>query len=385
MKNIVVLGCTGSIGHQALEVISAYPEKFNIVGIAARRDSRRLAEFIKKFRPSVAALADPKRMTDLKDRLGPTTCALASGPEAIESMAALPEADLVINAMVGAVGLRSTVAALKADKTVALANKESLVAGGELVSSLVKREHQLLPVDSEHSAIFQCIQGEDVESIERLIVTGSGGPFRGRSHSELKMVTTKDALRHPTWSMGAKITIDSATLMNKGLEVIEAHYLFGIKYDQLEVLIHPQSIVHSLVEFKDGSVKAQMGYPDMKLPIQYALTYPERWHLGGDRLDLSDLASLTFEEPDMGTFSCLKLALDAANHGRTYPIILNAANEVAVAAFLDERITFNDIPDVIESALHAHEAAIPDSLEVIQHADKEGRHLAESWIGRHTA
>lgn len=382
MKRIAILGSTGSIGRQAIEVAVSNPEEFQITALAARRDVRKLAEQVKAVSPSLIGLTDASRVQRLLDKLDDPSAEVISGASAVEILASHDDVDLVLNSMVGAAGLRSSVAALSTGKTLALANKESLVAGGDLVTSLVTREHQLLPVDSEHSAIFQCLQGEDPASISRLIVTGSGGPFRGLGGADLSAITPAQALNHPTWTMGPKITIDSATLMNKGLEVIEAHYLFGIPYEKIEVLIHPQSIVHSLVEFNDGSVKAQMGYPDMKLPIQYAMTYPERRNLESKRLNLADVGRLDFFEPDLETFACLRYALEAAAHGKTYTVALNAANEVAVAAFLEGRISFVAIAEVISQVLEGHIPVDAVDIDAIMNADRRARSDAEKWVER---
>jgi 1-deoxy-D-xylulose-5-phosphate reductoisomerase len=339
MKKIVVLGSTGSIGRQTLEIIRCYPERFKLLGLGAGRNWRLLAEQIKEFRPSAAALAEERELLELKDSLDPSQCPdLAWGRKGMEDLAGLPEADLVVVAITGAAGIYPTLAAINAGKDVALANKETLVAAGQLVMSLARQKNILiLPVDSEHSAVWQCLNGRKPDLIEKIILTASGGPFRQLTKEQLESVTVDMALHHPNWVMGSKITIDSATLMNKGLEVIEAKWLFGVNYSHIEVIVHPQSIIHSAVEFRDGSVIAQMGVPDMRLPIQYALTYPNRLSGPVPRLKWADLKGLTFEEPDLVKLPALGLAYEAGKAGGTMPAVLNAANEVAVELFLRGR------------------------------------------------
>ena len=383
MRRLAILGSTGSIGRQAAEVALAHPETLEVVALAARRSVDELVAQARALRPRIAAIADPEiaqRSAGALSELKGLGVEVLLGEQALVQLAGHEEVDLVLNALVGGAGLGVTVAALEAGKTLALANKESLVMGGEVVRRLVGRPAQLLPVDSEHSAIYQCLQGERAAAVRRLILTGSGGPFRGRSISELARVTPEEALSHPTWTMGRKITVDSATLMNKGLEVIEAHFLFDLPYEQLEVVIHPESIIHSLVEFHDFSMKAQLGYPDMRLPIQYALTYPERLPAAGRPLDLAKVKELHFMEPDMETFRCLRYALDAGRQGRTFPAVLSAANEVAVEAFLDERIDFIAIPQVVEETLAAHTPASVMDLEAVRESDRWAREYASRLI-----
>lgn len=376
---VVILGSTGSIGRQALEVAAAHQDHVRIVGLAAGSSAELLIEQATAFGVDTIALADPTaaaRAGDLAPHL-----AIAAGPDAVASLAEHPEADIVLNALVGAAGLRATVRALLAGKTLALANKESLVVGGPLVTVLAD-PGRLVPVDSEHSAIFQCLQGEHEADIARIWLTASGGPFRSRTRVELERVTAAEALAHPTWSMGPKITIDSATLMNKGLEVIEAHHLFGLPYSEIRVVIHPQSCVHSMVEFADGSVKAHLGATDMRIPIQYALSYPRRWPAPVEPLDLATLGRLEFEPPDTETFRCLSLAVEAGRIGGTMPAAMNAANEVAVSAFLDGRCGFLDIEATVEHVMSVHTPEPLASIDHVEHVDLEARRIAEAFIAR---
>ncbi|MDD3653066.1 MAG: 1-deoxy-D-xylulose-5-phosphate reductoisomerase [Desulfotomaculaceae bacterium] len=375
MKKVVVLGSTGSIGKQTLEVINGLPEEFKIVGLAAGGNWQLLAEQIRKFRPGVAVLAGEQELHLLCDELDSVeTPDLAWGKSGLEDLARLPQADIVVVAVSGATGIYPTIAAVRAGKDVALANKETLVAAGHLVMDLVnQKKTALLPVDSEHSAIWQCLTGHDKSAVQKIILTASGGPFRNLRIEEIEKVTVDMALCHPNWQMGNKITIDSATLMNKGLEVIEARWLFGVSYDQIDVVVHPQSIIHSAVEFLDGSVIAQMGLPDMRLPIQYALTYPER--LPGNRpgLKLTGLQSLTFEEPDLNKFPSLRLAIDAGKAGGTMPAVLNAANEIAVSLFLTRKISFRAIPALVSEVMEKHQVISRPGLEEIMKADRWAR------------
>lgn len=378
MKKIVVLGSTGSIGRQTLEIIRCYPERFKLLGLGAGRNWRLLAEQIKEFRPSAAALAEERELLKLKNSLDPSQCPdLAWGQKGMEALAALPEADLVVVAITGAAGIYPTLAAINAGKDVALANKETLVAAGQLVMGLARQKNALiLPVDSEHSAVWQCLNGHDPDLIEKIILTASGGPFLHLEKEELETVTVDMALHHPNWVMGNKITIDSATLMNKGLEVIEAKWLFGVNYSHIEVIIHPQSIVHSAVEFRDGSVLAQMGVPDMRLPIQYALTYPNRLSGPVPRLKWTDLKGLTFEEPDLVKFPALGLAFEAGKAGGTMPAVLNAANEVAVDLFLKGKISFTGIPVLVAGVMEKHKIINNPGLAEIMEADRWARETA---------
>ena len=370
VKRVAVLGSTGSIGRQTLDVIRAAPQRFRIVGLAAGKNQELLAEQIKEFKPEYIGGSsennDIGKLTSLVDiniKLLP-----------LDEIATSPQIDTVVVATSGRAGLRPTLAALRAGKDVALANKESLVSAGEILNDEARKNGaRILPVDSEHSAIWQCLNGENQEAA-RIILTASGGPFRQYSAEQLAEVTVAQALRHPSWQMGQKVTIDSATLMNKGLEVIEAHWLFSMPYDRIDVLVHPQSIVHSMVEFVDGSVKAQLSYPDMRLPIQYALSYPERLpnpHL--PRIDWSQVRNFDFEPPDYDRFPCLKLAIEAGKQGGTYPAVLCAADEVAVELFLAGRIRFTDIAGAIEQTLERHKVIAQPTLEEIEAADIWGR------------
>ena len=378
---IIILGSTGSIGTQALDVVRRMPDRFRVVGLAAGSNVELLAKQIEEFRPKTASLASDQGARRLKERNFPDL-EILTGPNAMEEMVKREDVDLVLNAVVGAAGILPTLAAIRAGKDVALANKETLVAAGSVVMDAV-REHnvRLLPVDSEHSAIFQCLQGVGDRDLHKVILTASGGPFRENTKDELERVTVEEALAHPTWNMGGKITIDSATLMNKGLEVIEAHWLFQVPPDRIEVVIHPQSIVHSLVELSDGSVIAQLGVADMRLPIQYALTFPERLSSPVERLSLTEVGRLDFEAPDAERFPCLPLAYEALAAGGTFPTVLNAANEVAVQAFMQGRIGFTDIPRLIEAALEQHQGVMKPDLEDILEADAEGREYLFRMLG----
>jgi 1-deoxy-D-xylulose-5-phosphate reductoisomerase len=365
MKHVTILGATGSIGMRTLELVSSFPEEFAVAGLAARGSNVEVvADLCRKHAPRAVALLDDDAVDRLAGILTAPKPELLRGPEGLATLARDVDADIVVSALVGAVGLVPTMAAIEAGRTLALANKETLVmAGGLMTAAARARGVALLPVDSEHSAVFQCLQGHNRRDIHRILLTASGGPFRERPRDTFASIAVEDALRHPTWKMGAKITIDSATLMNKGLEIIEARWLFDLAADRIGVVVHPQSIVHSMVEYVDGSVIAQLGVPDMGGPILYALTYPERRPLPGPRLDLARVGRLTFEEPDTERFPCLALARAAlAQEGRA-PVVLNAANEIAVAAFLDRRIGFGDIPRLIERALAADAGASPRTIE----------------------
>jgi len=356
MKAISILGSTGSIGRQALEVISNFPEKFRVTGLAAGSNIELLAEQIKKFRPEIVSVGEEKSIKKLKEFLGEYIPEVYFGSEGLIKVAAYKETELVLLAVVGYIGLVPAIKAIEEGKDIALANKETLVTGGELIEDLLKKNNvKILPVDSEHSAIFQCLAGNAKSDISRIILTASGGPFRHMAPEDFSSITPEDALSHPTWNMGKKVTVDSATLMNKGFEVIEARWLFNVPVDNIQVLIHPQSIVHSLVEFKDRSVMAQLSPPDMRLPIQYALTYPERWDgTGLKSLDLIQAGRLEFYPPDTDKFPCLSLACKAIKEGGTRPAVLNAANEVAVSAFLEKKLLFNEIPVLISQVLKEH-------------------------------
>lgn len=351
-KKIAILGSTGSIGRQALDVIKANPDRFEVVALTANNSLELLIEQACEFQPDMVAIANEKHYFQLKTVLADQPIKVFAGNEAIAQIAELNSVDIVLTAMVGYAGLKPTIHAVKAGKTVALANKETLVVAGEIIKELAhKHNSAILPVDSEHSAIFQCLTGEGDNPIDKIILTASGGPFRNKTMDELSHVTSKQALKHPNWEMGAKITIDSATMMNKGFEVIEAKWLFGLKPKQIEVLVHPQSIIHSMVEFADGSIKAQLGMPDMKLPILYAFTYPDRLKTDFPRVDFLKHSKLTFEKPDTTRFRNLALAYQAMETGGNMPCILNAANEVVVAAFLKNKIGFLQMSNVIEKAM----------------------------------
>jgi 1-deoxy-D-xylulose-5-phosphate reductoisomerase len=385
MRSLVILGSTGSIGTQALEVVRRNPDRFQVVGLAAGASRELLAGQIREFMPPTVAVGDEQAAAELKEALqGLRDVEVIAGTEAAERLARDSDADMVLNAMVGAVGLGPTLATLQSGKMLALANKESLVVGGELVMDLVKGDpDRLVPVDSEHAALAQCLRGERREDLRQVVITASGGPFRGWSRDELARASVKEALAHPTWNMGPKITIDSATLMNKGLEVIEAHYLFDLDYDRIDVVVHPESVVHGLAEFRDGSLMAQLSTPDMRLPIQLALSYPDRLGTGVRPLDLAELGSLTFGPLDRGAFPALDLAYRAGRAGGTYPAVLNAANEVAVHAFLEGRIPLTVIAEVVEVALDAHQAAPIVSAVSLERADLWARrHVADLLAGR---
>jgi 1-deoxy-D-xylulose-5-phosphate reductoisomerase len=376
---IAILGSTGSIGRQALDVVARSGGRVQVVALAADSNHDVLVEQARAFKPQAVALATPEAAFQARRAL--STAEVGSGPDAVAELARHPEVDLVLNALVGAAGLRATMNALDSSTRLALANKESLVVGGELVTSHA-RPGDILPVDSEHSAIFQCLLGEPAEDVSRIWLTASGGPFRGKSRDELAHVDAAQALAHPTWTMGPKITIDSATLMNKGLEAIEAHHLFDIPYDCIRIVVHPQSCVHSMVEYADGSVKAHLGATDMRIPIQYALSYPRRWAAPVEPIDFTQLGSLDFEPPDMETFRCLALALAAGEEGGTMPAAMNAANEVAVAAFLAGQCRLTDIDGIVESVLDDHEREPLTSIDQVEAVDAWARTLAAAMIAR---
>ena len=382
MKRLAILGSTGSIGQNALAVVAEHPEEFQVVGLAAGKNTRVLAEQIRAVRPQRVSVQDDVVARELKDSLaGDPPVEILAGSEGAVAVAASSDADLVVSAMVGAVGLEPTLAAVEAGKDVALANKESLVAAGPLMMAAVAANGAtLIPVDSEHSAIFQALEGQAKDGVRRLWLTASGGPFRTWPREKLDGATPAQALKHPNWAMGAKITIDSATMMNKALEVIEASMLFGLPVSQIEVFVHPQSIIHSLVEFVDGSVLAQLGWPDMRLPIAYALTYPRRLPLNGEPLDLGKVAQLTFERPDFERFPSLRLGYEAAETGGTMPAVLNAANEVAVAAFLAGRLPFPGIPRVVEQTMARHTPAPLENLTQVLAVNGWAREQAQILI-----
>ncbi|MFN2590940.1 MAG: 1-deoxy-D-xylulose-5-phosphate reductoisomerase [Actinomycetota bacterium] len=382
MRTICVLGSTGSIGTQALDVIRRHPERLRVAGLAAGTSHDLLVGQIREFTPPLVAIADEAAAADLQSKVGSLRgVEILSGPDAAEILARESEADMVLNALVGAIGLSPSLAALQSGKMLALANKESLVIGGELIMDLVKGEpDRLVAVDSEHSALSQCLRGERRDDLRRVLITASGGPFRGWSRGELEKASVKEALAHPTWNLGPKITIDSATLMNKGLEVIEAHYLFGLDYRAIDVVVHPESIIHGLAEFTDGSVIAQMAAPDMRLPIQLALAYPDRLGVGIERLDLAKLGRLTFEELDREAFPAVDLAYRAGEMGLTYPAVLNAANEVAVMAFLEGKIRLTHIAEITQAVLQEHEGAGVVSEVTLSRADAWARARAAELV-----
>mgnify|MGYP005833949479 CR=1 FL=1 len=383
MKKIVILGSTGSIGRQALEVVRQFPGRLKVVGLAAGRNWRLLAGQALEFRPEAVAVAGREEAEMLAAALGTgARVRIFSGGEGLCEMAGLPGADLVLVAVSGVAGLLPTVEAIRAGKNIALANKETLVAAGELVMNLAAaRGVQIFPVDSEHSAVWQCLQDAPAARVAKIVLTASGGPFL-KEPADLREVTVEQALAHPNWKMGKKVTVDSATLMNKGLEVIEARWLFGLNYDQIQVVIHPQSIVHSLVEFVDGSTLAQLGVPDMRVPIQYALTYPERWPAPLPRINWDEPVQLTFAPPDTGRFRCLALALAAGREGGTMPAVLNAANEVAVDAFLRGAVGFPAIPEIVERVMSAHRVAAVRELADVLAADRWARERAKEFAAQ---
>ena len=380
-RKVAILGSTGSIGTQALEVIDSHSDKLQIEVLTGHSNADLLIQQALKFNPNVVVIADESKYSSVMEALDPRGIKVYAGADAIASVAGMEELDIVLTAMVGYAGLKPTLAAIEAGKNIALANKETLVVAGQLVTSIAQEKGvNIYPVDSEHSAIFQCLVGEFHNPIEKIILTASGGPFRGRDREALKHVTREQALDHPNWDMGAKITIDSATLMNKGLEVIEAKWLFGLEPDQVDVIVHPQSIIHSIVQFEDSSMKAQMGLPDMRVPIQFALSYPDRLKSDFPRFDFLDYPELTFEKPDLETFRNLAFAFDALDKGGNMPCVLNAANEIAVDAFLKDRIGFLEMSDVIETCLGKMSFIENPLIEDYVGTDKETRILAEELI-----
>lgn len=373
-KQIVILGSTGSIGTQALEVIRRNLDLFEVYALTAHHNVELLIEQAKEFLPEMVVIADKQKYSRLKEALNHLPVKVWAGEESLSQVVQTESVQMVLTAMVGYSGLKPTLSAIKAGKAIALANKETLVVAGDLVTRVaLENRVPVLPVDSEHSAIFQCLVGESNNPVEKIILTASGGPFRNFTKEQLEHVTSKEALKHPNWNMGAKVTIDSATLMNKGFEMIEAKWLFGLTTDQIEILIHPQSIIHSMVQFRDSSIKAQMGLPDMRLPIQYALAYPERIYSDFERLDFSKYPSLTFEEPDRKLFRCLDLAYKAVEKGGNMPCILNAANEIAVAGFLQDKISFPSISEIIERTMESVTFIASPSLDDYVHTDAEAR------------
>ena len=379
VKRLAILGSTGSIGKSALDLVDLYPERFQIVTLAARKSVELLHQQCLKYRPEIVALYDREAAQELQRRL--PDMKVLSGVEGVIIAATHSHVDVVLAGIAGAAGLIPTYEALLNKKDVALANKEILVMAGELIMPIVKSTQvNLLPVDSEHCALHQCLRGSEKREVHRLVLTASGGPFLHKNKQQLKQVTVEEALNHPTWSMGPKITVDSATLMNKGLEVIEAHHLFDVEPDRISIVIHPQSIIHSMVEFIDGTVLAQMSITDMRAAILYALAYPDRWNSNLPRLDLLSLAALEFHAPDTDKFPCIRLAYQALHDGQTYPTALNASNEVAVRCFLDQSLPFSSIPEVIDEVLNRHVPRAVKDLETVLEADREARQMAQETI-----
>lgn len=378
MKKIAILGSTGSIGTQTLEIVRGQKD-IEVCALAAGKNAALLEAQIREFHPEIAALWDEKAAASLRESVKDLPVKILSGMEGLLEIAVMPEMEILVTAIVGMLGIRPTIAAIEAGKTIALANKETLVTAGHIIMPLAKeKQAPILPVDSEHSAIFQSLQGERGNNIQKILLTASGGPFRGKKKEELKQIQVEDALKHPNWSMGRKITIDSATMVNKGLEVMEAKWLFGVELSQIQVVVHPQSVVHSMVEYEDGAVIAQLGTPDMRLPIQYALYYPKRRHLPGKRLDFYQLSSLTFEEPDFDTFWGLGLAFEAMEKGGNIPTAYNAANEKAVSLFLERRISFLQIPEIINTCMEECQfKAHPNVAEILE-TEAEAYALIES-------
>ena len=380
-RQIAILGSTGSIGTQTLQVVEEHPERFEVYAITAGTRVNELIEQARKFLPRVAVIADDSKYLQLKEALADLPIRTLGGYEALCEVVKESAVDVVVTALVGFSGLRPTIEAIKAGKEIALANKETMVVAGELVNALANKYNvPILPVDSEHSAIFQCLAGEMNNKVEKLILTASGGPFRTWDIAQLANVTKEQALKHPNWSMGAKITIDSASMMNKGFEVMEAKWLFGVGAEDIEVVVHPQSVIHSMVQFADGAVKAQLGTPDMRLPIMYALSYPDRLTSSFPRLDFGTLGELTFEKPDLEKFPNLQHAYTALSQGGNIPCVVNAANEVCVAAFLADRIRFTDMPRLIEKAMQQTPYILQPTLEDYLTTDREVRQMVEAWI-----
>lgn len=380
-KQICILGSTGSIGTQALDVIRQHPDLYEAYALTANDSVEKLAEQAREFNPAAVVIANEARYEELKAKLADTDVKVYAGHKALCEIVEAGPVDMVLAALVGFAGLEPTIRAIKARKKICLANKETLVVAGELILNLVSKYHvDLLPVDSEHSAIFQCLVGEEMNEVDKILLTCSGGPFRNFTHEQLLTVTAADALRHPTWKMGAKITIDSASLMNKGFEVMEAKWLFGVPAEKIEVLVHPQSVVHSGVQFKDGAVKAQLGVPDMRLPIQYAFSFPKRLPLNGDRLDLFSTRKLEFFKPDVRKFPCLRLAYEAISEGGNMPCILNAANEVANAAFRRGECSFLGMAEVIERTMRQASFDKTPNLDTYFQTDAEARQIAASLL-----
>lgn len=378
MKKIAILGSTGSIGTQTLEVVRENKD-IEVLGLAAGNNIKLLERQIREFHPKMAAVWSEERAKELRENVKDLNIKIVSGMEGLIELSVMEESEILVTAIVGMIGIRPTIEAIKAGKDIALANKETLVTAGHIIMPLAK-EYQvaILPVDSEHSAIFQSLQGGQEKALHKILLTASGGPFRQKTREELLNIQVEDALKHPNWEMGRKITIDSSTLVNKGLEVIEAKWLFDVSLDQIEVVVHPQSIIHSMVEYVDGAIIAQLGTPDMKLPIQYALYYPERRFLPGDRLDFAALSKLTFEKPDMDTFYGLRLAFEAGKEGGSLPTVFNAANELAVSKFLERKIKYLEIPEIIEHCMQAHKTIADPSVDEILQTEQEVYEQIES-------
>lgn len=380
-RQIAILGSTGSIGTQTLQVVEEHPECFEVYAITANTRVDELISQARKFMPEAVVIADETKYPKLKEALDDLPIKVYGGYDSICQIVESAPIDIVVTAMVGFSGLRPTINAIKAGKAIALANKETMVVAGEMINELaIKHKTPILPVDSEHSAIFQCLAGEMHNKVEKLILTASGGPFRTFTKEQLEHVTKEQALKHPNWSMGAKITIDSASMMNKGFEVMEAKWLFGVGAEDIEVVVHPQSVIHSMVQFEDGAIKAQLGTPDMRLPIMYALTYPQRLSSSFDRIDWSTMKELTFERPDLELFPNLRHAYYALSKGGNIPCVVNAANEVCVAAFLNDRIGFTDMPKLIARAMDSASYILKPTLDDYLETDKETRRMVESWI-----
>ena len=380
MKKITILGSTGSIGVNALNVVDNQREDFNVIGLSAYKNSELLVEQVKKYEPEFVSIVDNEAAHRVERELLTFDVKILKGREGLLELSSYGNVDLMLNALVGSSGMEPTINAIRSQVDVALSNKESLVMAGSIITNLAdKKDVKIYPVDSEHSAIWQCLVGEDTKEINKIILTGSGGPFRELPTEKFNTITLDQALNHPNWEMGKKITIDSATMMNKGLEVIEARWLFNMPAEKIKIVIHPQSIIHSMVEFKDKSIKAQLGLPDMKIPIQYALTYPSHCETDWDELDLTEIQSLTFEKPDFIKFPCMKLAFDALNTGGTAPAVLNVANEQAVYRFLNQEINFNEIPSIIEMACEKHDFVSEPSLDDILNIEKWSTDFVKSY------
>ena len=380
MKKISILGSTGSIGVNALNVVDNQRDDFNVIGLSAYKNSNLLVEQVKKYEPEFVSIVDAEAAHRVEQELGTFDVKILKGREGLLELSSYGNVDLMLNALVGSSGMEPTINAIRSKVDVALSNKESLVMAGSIITNLANKTNvKIYPVDSEHSAIWQCLVGEDTKEINKIILTGSGGPFRELPIEKFNTITLDQALNHPNWEMGKKITIDSATMMNKGLEVIEAQWLFNMPTEKIKIVIHPQSIIHSMVEFKDKSIKAQLGLPDMKIPIQYALTYPSHCETDWDELDLTEIQSLTFEKPDFIKFPCMKLAFDVLNTGGTAPAVLNVANEQAVYRFLNQEINFNEIPSIIEIACEKHEFVSDPSIDDILNIEKWSTDFVKSY------